>query len=159
MLRFHQYVFVLQTPDHRRAGLPRRRSAIIRHQHPFAELLAEQLRLDLGRAPVLTDIGRRIFDHAGDVLDRSDRTFADIRSLQSARGNVLSFASQRFLANHLLSKPLAEFARMHPGIEIIADIGALEHAIENIRHCDVDLRLFLARGAVKRLRSEVIGHQ
>ena len=48
---------------------------------------------------------------------------------------------------------------MHPGIEIIADIGALEHAIENIRHCDVDLGLFLARGAVKGLRSEVIGHQ
>lgn len=112
-----------------------------------------------GRAPVLTDIGRRIYDHAGDMLDQSDRASADIRSLQSTRDNVLSFASQRFIANHLLSKPLAVFARMHPGIEIIANIGVLEHVVENIRHRDVELGLFLARGAVRGLRSEVLGHQ
>lgn len=112
-----------------------------------------------GRVPVLTDIGRRIYDHAGEMLDQSDRTSADIQSLQSAQDNVLSFASQRFIANHLLSKPLANFARKHPGVEIIANIGVLEHAVENIRHRDVDLGLFLALGAVKGLKSEVIGHQ
>lgn len=112
-----------------------------------------------GRAPVLTRIGHRIYDHAGDLLSRSDRTSADIQSLQSAQDNVLSFASQRFIANHLLSKPVADFARKHPGIEIIANIGALENAVENIRRRDVDLGLFLARGAVKGLTSEVIGHQ
>lgn len=112
-----------------------------------------------GRAPVLTRIGHRIYDHAGDMLSRSDRTSADIRSLQSAQDNVLSFASQRFIANHLLSKPVADFAQKHPGIEIIANIGALENAVENIRHRDVDLGLFLAQGAVKGLKSEVIGRQ
>lgn len=112
-----------------------------------------------GRAPVLNEIGRRIYDYACDMLDQSDRTSADIHSLRSAQDNVLSFAAQRFIANHLLSKPLAYFAQKHPDIEIIANIGALEHAVENIRHRDVDLGLFLARGEVKGLKSKVIGHQ
>lgn len=112
-----------------------------------------------GRAPVLTRIGHRIYDHAGDMLSQADRTSADIQSLQSAQDNVLSFASQRFIANHLLSKPVADFAQKHPGIEIIANIGALENAVENIRHRDVDLGLFLAQGPVKGLTSEVIGRQ
>ncbi len=112
-----------------------------------------------GRPPVLTDIGRRMYDHAGDMLDQSDRTAADIQSLQSAQDNVLLFAAQRFIANHLLSKPLADFARKHPGIEIIANIGMFEHVVEKIQHRDVDLGLFLARGEVRGLRSEVIGQQ
>ena len=112
-----------------------------------------------GQAPALTDIGRRVYDHAGDILTQSDRTMADIRSLQSVKDNVLSFAAHRFIGNHLLSKPLASFARDNPGIEIIANIGALDQAVEKIRSRDVDLGLFLAHGETRGVRSEVLGRQ
>lgn len=112
-----------------------------------------------GQAPSLTDIGRRVYDHAEDVLTQSDRTLMDIQSLQSVRDNVLSFAAHRFIGNHLLSKPLANFVRDNPGIEIIANIGALDQAVDRIRRREVDLGLFLAHGAVRGIRSEVLGHQ
>ena len=112
-----------------------------------------------GQAPALTDIGRRVYDHAGDILTQSDRALVDIRALQSVRDNVLSFAAHRFIGNHLLSKPLASFALENPGIEIIANIGALDQAVERIRQRDVDLGLFLAHGEVKGVRSEILGYQ
>ncbi|MBT5048673.1 MAG: LysR family transcriptional regulator [Rhodospirillaceae bacterium] len=112
-----------------------------------------------GQAPALTDIGRRVYDHAGDILTQSDRALVDIRALQSVRDNVLSFAAHRFIGNHLLSKPLASFARDNPGIEIIANIGALDQAVEKIRQRDVDLGLFLGHGEVKGIRSEILGCQ
>lgn len=112
-----------------------------------------------GQAPALTDIGRRVYDHAGDILTQSDRALVDIRALQSVRDNVLSFAAHRFIGNHLLSKPLASFARDNPGIEIIANIGALDQAVEKIRQRDVDLGLFLAHGEAKGVRSEILGSQ
>ena len=112
-----------------------------------------------GRAPMLTDIGRRVYDHASDILTQTDLALVDIRSLQSVRDNVLSFAAHRFIGNHLLSKPLASFARENPGIEIIANIGALDQAVDKIRQRDVDLGLFLAHGDVKGVRSEILGYQ
>jgi len=112
-----------------------------------------------GRAPVLTDIGHRIYDHADDMLHQSDRTLADIDALKAVKENVLSFAAHRFIGNHLLSKPLAAFARRNSGIEIIANIGALDQAVEIIRKRDVDLGLFLAHGNVRGVQSEVLGHQ
>ena len=112
-----------------------------------------------GRSPALTDIGRRVYDHAGDILTRSDRAMTDIRSLQSVKDNVLSFAAHRFIGNHLLSKPLASFARANPGFEIIANIGALDQAMEKIRHRDVDLGLFLAHGEADGIHSEILGRQ
>ena len=112
-----------------------------------------------GQSPSLTDIGRRVYDHAGDILTQSDRALMDIQALQSVKDNVLSFAAHRFIGNHLLSKPLASFARDNPGIEIIANIGALDQAVEKIRRRDVDLGLFLAHGPVQGIRSEVLGRQ
>ena len=112
-----------------------------------------------GRSPALTDIGRRVYDHAEDILTRSDRAMTDIRSLQSVKDDVLSFAAHRFIGNHLLSKPLASFVRANPGIEIIANIGALDQAVERIRHRDVDLGLFLAHGEASGIRSEILGRQ
>ena len=112
-----------------------------------------------GRAPVLTDIGHRIYDHADDILRQSDRTHADIDALKAVKENVLSFAAHRFIGNHLLSKPLATFARENPGIEIIANIGALDQAVEKIRQREVDLGLFLAHGNVRGVHSEILGHQ
>jgi len=112
-----------------------------------------------GRAPVLTDIGRRIYDHADDMLVQTGRTLSDVDALKAVKEDVLSFAAHRFIGNHLLSKPLANFARTNPEIEIIANIGALDQAIEKIRQREVDLGLFLAHGGVKGIRSEVLGRQ
>lgn len=112
-----------------------------------------------GRAPVLTDIGRRIYGHADDILHQSDRTMADVDALKAVKENVLSFAAHRFIGNHLLSKPLAAFAQSNPGIEIIANIGALDQAVEKIRQREVDLGLFLAHGNVRGIRSEILGRQ
>ena len=112
-----------------------------------------------GKSPTLTDIGRRVYGHAEEILTQSDRTMMDIQSLQSVRDNVLSFAAHRFIGNHLLSKPLANFARANPGIEIIANIGALDQAVDKIRRRDVDLGLFLAHGPVKGIRSNILGRQ
>lgn len=112
-----------------------------------------------GTAPILTAIGRRVYDYAIQVLEQSDRTSADIRSFQSAEDNILSFSVQRFIANNLLSKPLTDFAQRNSGIEIIANIAALERVRDNILAGETDLGMFMARGEWKGLRSEVIGHQ
>ena len=112
-----------------------------------------------GRPPVLTGIGRQIYDHAGNVLAEAEPMLRDARALRAARENVLSFAAQRFVGNYLLVKPLAAFAKANPGVEIIANIGPLDQAIEKIRHRDVDLGLFLARGVVEGIESRVLGRQ
>ncbi len=112
-----------------------------------------------GRPPVLTGIGRQIYDHAENVLTEAAPMVRDMRALQAARENVLSFVAQRFVGNYLLVKPLAAFARENPGVEIIANIGPLDQAIEKIRHRDVDLGLFLARGDVEGIESRILGHQ
>ena len=112
-----------------------------------------------GRAPILTDIGRRVYDHAEDLLSQSQKALADIDALTAVKENVLSFSAHRFIGNHLLSKPLASFAQNNPGIEIIANIVSLDQAIEKIRQRGVDLGLFLANGEMQGITSEVIGHQ
>jgi DNA-binding transcriptional LysR family regulator len=84
---------------------------------------------------------------------------ADVDALKAVKENVLSFAAHRFIGNHLLSKPLAAFAQSNPGIEIIANIGALDQAVEKIRQREVDLGLFLAHGNVRGIRSEILGRQ
>lgn len=112
-----------------------------------------------GRAPILTDIGRRVYDHAEDLLSQSQKALADIDALTAVKENVLSFSAHRFIGNHLLSKPLASFAQNNPGIEIIANIVSLDQAIEKIRQKGVDLGLFLANGEMQGITSEVIGHQ
>ena len=112
-----------------------------------------------GRSPVITDIGRRVYNHAEEILTQSKQTLLDIKSLKTVKDNVLSFAAHRFIGNHLLSKPLANFAKQNPGIEIIANIGALEQAVEMIRKRDVDLGLYLANGQTKEVVSKILGHQ
>ena len=112
-----------------------------------------------GRAPILTDIGRRVYDHAEDLLSQSHKALADIDALTAVKENVLSFSAHRFIGNHLLSKPLASFAQNNPEIEIIANIVSLDQAIEKIRNRGVDLGLFLANGEMQGITSEVIGHQ
>lgn len=112
-----------------------------------------------GRAPTLTDVGRRVFDHAEDLLSQSNKVLADIDALTAVKENVLSFAAHRFIGNHLLSKPLATFAQNNTGIEIIANIVSLDQAVEKIRQRGVDLGLFLSDGEMPGITSEVIGHQ
>jgi len=112
-----------------------------------------------GQTPMLTDVGRRLYDHADGILRQSDRAISDIQSLVTTKENVLSFAAHRFIGNHLLSKPLVAFAQENPGIEIIANIGSLDQVVDKIRNRDVDLGLFLAHGRVDGVRTEVIGRQ
>lgn len=112
-----------------------------------------------GRVPALTAAGRKVYDYAEATIRHSTTASADIRALTAARESMLSVAAQRYIANNLLPQPLAEFARDNPGIEIIANIGMMEHVLERLRRGEVDLGLFLARGAVPGIRSEVIDRQ
>ena len=112
-----------------------------------------------GKTPVLTDVGHRIYDHVEDVLEQPGGTLANVDTLKAVKENVLSLAAQRFIGNHLLSKPLARFAKENPGIKIIDNIGALDQVIDKIHNRDVDFGLFLAYGEVKSIRSEVLGRQ
>jgi DNA-binding transcriptional LysR family regulator len=112
-----------------------------------------------GRVPTLTETGRKVYDYAETTIRQSTSASADILALRAARDLVLSVASQRYIANNLLPRALADFARDNPGIEIIANIGMMEHALERLRRGEVDLALFLARGEIPGIRSEVIGTQ
>ena len=112
-----------------------------------------------GRVPSLTEAGRKVYDYAEATIRQSTSASADILALRSARDVVLSVAAQRYIANNLLPQALADFARDNPGIEIIANIGMMEHALERLRRGEVDLALFLARGDVPGIRSDVIGKQ
>jgi DNA-binding transcriptional LysR family regulator len=112
-----------------------------------------------GRVPTLTDAGRKVYDYAEATIRQSASASADILALRSARDMVLSVAAQRYIANNLLPRALADFARENPGVEIIANIGRMEHALERLRRGVGELALFLARGEMPGIRSEIIGRQ
>ena len=112
-----------------------------------------------GRVPSLTRAGRKVYDYAEATIRQSTSASADIRGLSTANENVLSVAAQRYIANNLLPQPLAAFARDNPGIEIIANIGMMEHVLERLRRGEVDLGLFLARGEMPGIRSEIIDRE
>ncbi len=60
-----------------------------------------------GKELQLTDVGRRVFAHAADVLQREQRTLEDIEHLKQGRAETLSLAMSgsinRFYARELLS--------------------------------------------------------
>ncbi len=106
-----------------------------------------------GASPVLTDMGRTIYDYAKDTLSRAGALSANIQQTTS----VVRFAAQRFVANSLLSKPLEIFAERFPKVELIARVGVFEEVLSSYTSNAVDLVFLLSPGEVPGLETTPIG--
>lgn len=124
----------------------------------FRQLLLDRKR---GRAPVVTDAGRKIYEYAGTVLDQSERISADLDATRAGRDRVLSFAAHMFIADKLLPPVLADFAKRWPKVEMIAHVGRSDAVAKLVRDGDVDLGFLLAREGERNedLQVETLGRQ
>lgn len=75
------------------------------------------------------------------------------------RSKRLVISVQRFLANFVLSHPLVDFAKEHPDIELVIDIGTYEDVTADLLDGHADIGFFLSRAAVADIPSELVGVQ
>ena len=124
----------------------------------FRQALLDRKR---GRAPTVTEAGRKIYDYAGSVLNQSLRVNLDLEEEREARNRTLVFAAHMFVADKLLPPVLSDFTKRWPSAELVAHVGRSDEVARMVRAKEVDLGLVLSREGevIAELRAEVIGRQ
>ena len=110
-----------------------------------------------GRKPTLTEAGEKIYAYAIEVLKRTEDVTTEIRNLKTETAKTLSVSAQRYFVDTLLVKMIAEFAQARKDIDILANVGVMEDVLVQLREGIVDLGMFVARGPINDIPSEVLG--
>lgn len=113
-----------------------------------------------GASPAVTEMGRRLYDRALGLLGEMEQLSLDLgRDRLAAPRRSVTVAPQRYIANLLLCAPLADFARDHPGIDLVAEPGVFEEVMQRVRDGVADIGYFLSLGPVLDLASEPVGRE
>ncbi|MBI3707717.1 MAG: LysR family transcriptional regulator [Proteobacteria bacterium] len=113
-----------------------------------------------GTSPALTEQGRRLYERGTELLGQVERMTQELGLDQKrVRSKRLVISVQRFLANYVLSHPLVDFAKEHPNIEMVIDIGTYEDVMADLLEGHADIGFFLSRAAVADMPSELVGVQ
>lgn len=114
-----------------------------------------------GRAPAVTEAGRKIYEYAGSVLNQSQRVSADLDAERAVRDRTLAFAAHMFIADKLLPPVLADFTKRWPAAELVAHVGRSDEVAKLVRAKRVDLGLVLSREGerIADVEAEIIGRQ
>jgi LysR family transcriptional regulator, low CO2-responsive transcriptional regulator len=110
-----------------------------------------------GSRPKLTGPGEKIYAYACEVLELTEQVSSEIRILKTETSKTLSVSAQRYFVDTLLVKMIANFSQARKEINILANVGVMEDVLVQLREGIVDLGLFVARGPISDIPSEVLG--
>jgi len=136
-------------------------SAVSLQMSRLGELVGQPLFQRRGRAQVLTRAGELLVPHARDILRASERALAAL-SEERLQGPV-RFGTVQDLADRVLPRVLADFARQYPGVTLHVQVAQSVALGEQARAGDLDFVVcFQTRQAPKQIRREPmvwLGHR
>src|SRR5256714_13055004 len=136
-------------------------SAVSLQMCRLGELVGQPLFRRKGRAQALTRAGELLVPHAREILGASERALAAL-SEERLQGPV-RFGTVQDLADRVLPRVLADFARQYPGVTLHVQVAQSAALIEQARAGDLDFVVcFQTRQAPKEIRREPmvwLGHR
>ncbi|HWE25240.1 MAG TPA: LysR substrate-binding domain-containing protein [Myxococcales bacterium] len=111
-------------------------SAVSLQMSRLGELIGQPLFQRRGRTQVLTRAGDLLIPHARDILGASERALAAL-SEERLQGPV-RFGTVQDLADRVLPRVLADFARQYPGITLHVQVAQSAVLLEQARAGDLD---------------------
>lgn len=113
--------------------------AVTRHIKEIEAEYGQRVFERTGGKLVLTEAGRTLLAHAGDILEGYDRLEYDMKQLSGECAGQLRIGASTTIAQYILPPVLASFTARHPNIRLLlfcANTEEVEHALA--RH-DIDL--------------------
>lgn len=136
-------------------------SAVSLQMSRLGELIGQSVFQRRGRAQVLTRAGEMLVPHARDILGASERALAALRE-ERLQGPV-RFGTVQDLADRVLPRALADFARQYPGVTLHVQVSQSVTLLEQARSGDLDFVVcFRTRQATREIRREPmvwLGHR
>jgi DNA-binding transcriptional LysR family regulator len=136
-------------------------SAVSLQMSRLGELIGQPLFERHGRAQVLTRAGEMLVPHARDILGASERAMAAL-SEERLHGPV-RFGTVQDLADRVLPRALADFARQYPGVTLHVQVAQSAALLAQARAGDLDFVVcFQTREAPREIRREPmvwLGHR
>jgi DNA-binding transcriptional LysR family regulator len=136
-------------------------SAVSLQMSRLGELIGQPLFQRRGRAQVLTRAGEMLVPHAREILGASERALAAL-SEERLEGPV-RFGTVQDLADHVLPRALADYARQYPGVTLHVQVAQSVVLLEQARAGDLDFVVcFQTRQAPREIWREPmvwLGHR
>jgi DNA-binding transcriptional LysR family regulator len=89
----------------------------------------------------LTDAGQALVDHADGILARIAAAEEELEAIAGLRGGRLRLASFPTAGATLVPLAIAEFSRLHPGVELSLVEAEPEHALPMVKAGELDVAL------------------
>jgi DNA-binding transcriptional LysR family regulator len=113
-----------------------------------------------GASPAITEMGRRLYERAQLLLEGAEELSRDLGGSTGAVGRKrITIAPQRFIANVLLCRPLADFAHDFPDTDIVVEPGTYEEVVKQVQDGTADVAYFTSLGPVLDINSELVGYE
>jgi DNA-binding transcriptional LysR family regulator len=135
-------------------------SAVSLQMSRLGELIGQPLFQRRGRAQVLTRAGEMLVPHARDILCASERALAAL-SEERLQGPV-RFGTVQDLADRVLPRALAGFARQYPGVTLHVQVAQSDVLLEQARAGDLDFVVCFRTQNAREIRREPmvwLGHR
>lgn len=113
-----------------------------------------------GTVSSLTEQGRRLYERGVELLQQAERLSEDLAlDRRPIRRKPLLISSQRSIAGGWLCQPFVTFAKEHPEIEFIVEIGRYEGVIADVLEGRADIGFLLSYGPILDLPAERMGQE
>lgn len=136
-------------------------SAVSLQMSKLSALVGQPLFRRRGREQALTGAAEALVAHARDVIRTSEQAWAAMRA-ERLEGPV-RFGTVQDLADSLLPRALADFARRHPGVTVHLQVAQSDALLEKARSGDLDFAIsFTGAHALREIRREPmvwLGHR
>jgi DNA-binding transcriptional LysR family regulator len=110
-----------------------------------------------GRGIRLTEAGNAFAPYAADVIGLLERGRRAAREAASASGRRLRIAAVTTAAESFVPQMMRDFARAHPEVELILDVGNRAHVIESVLRHTADVAISGTPPGDDRLLAEPLG--
>ena len=107
----------------------------------------------------LTESGKLLYRHAKEILNLSDKTVSEIRSMNNGISGVISIGLVEGSAPEIAASWIAEFMDRYPGVTFFIKDGNSEELIEKLRAGLINLAVITSPCDQTLLNSFVVGHE
>jgi DNA-binding transcriptional LysR family regulator len=118
------------------ATVSRTPSAVSLQMSRLGELVGQPLFQRRGRAQILTRAGELLVPHAREILGASERALAAL--CEERLEGPVRFGTVQDLADHVLPRALADFARQYPDVTLHVQVAQSAVLLEQARAGDLD---------------------
>ena len=136
-------------------------SAVSLQMSRLAEIVGRPLFQRVGRAQALTPAGEALLRHAREILQANDRAVAELTG--SRLEGPVRFGTVQDLADTVLPRALAQFAKAYPGVDLHVEVGTSTLLLDEADAGELDFAIcFQSRRAPRAISREPLvwlGHR